>query len=136
MPRESERVIHKAVVDHLKMRARPGVFYFHPANGGYRRPSEAKALAGLGVVAGVPDLIIIRNGVAYCLEIKSEGGRLSPAQRQCHEALRAAGAVVEVAVGIDEALALLEGWGLLRGKAGIRSPITGLSAAATTAAIQ
>ena len=31
--------------------------------------------------------------------------------------MRAAGAVVEVATGIDQALATLEGWGLTRGRA-------------------
>jgi len=33
--------------------------------------------------------------------------------------MRAAGAVVEVATGLDAALATLESWGLLRGRAAI-----------------
>jgi hypothetical protein len=44
------------------------------------------------------------------------GGRLSPAQRECHEQMRAAGAEVATAVGIDAALAQLAEWRLLRGR--------------------
>jgi hypothetical protein len=38
-------------------------------------------------------------------------------QRDAHAALSEAGATVEVAYGLDEALSVLERWGILRGAA-------------------
>jgi hypothetical protein len=103
------------VLEHLKLRHAPGIYWFHAANGGYRTPIEAKVLKSLGVMAGVLDLILIRDGKTYGLELKAHGGHLSPAQRTAHMLMRAAGAEVEVAVGLDAALRQLESWGLLRG---------------------
>ena len=61
-----------------------------------------------------PDLLIVADGKAYFLELKGAGGRVADAQRQCREAFRAAGAMVERCVGIDAAVAQLTAWGLLR----------------------
>jgi hypothetical protein len=58
----------------------PGVFAFHPANGGYRKPIEAAILKGLGVTAGMPDVIAIHEGRCYAMEVKAEGGRPTPKQ--------------------------------------------------------
>jgi hypothetical protein len=56
-----EAAIQQAVFAHLRMRAAPGVVAFHVPNGGYRRPVEAARLKGLGVRAGVPDVIAIHR---------------------------------------------------------------------------
>jgi hypothetical protein len=112
-----EAGIQRAVFQHLRARAAPGVFAFHVPNGGYRRPVEAAILKGLGVVAGVPDVIAIHNGHVYGLELKAEGGRASEKQLATIAAMEAAGAFTCIAVGLDRALAVLEGWGLLRGHA-------------------
>ena len=48
---------------------------------------------------GVPDLIVIRNGMPFGLELKAQGGRLSEAQTEALEAMRAAGADVGVTHG-------------------------------------
>jgi hypothetical protein len=111
-----EQQIQRAIFDHFRARSAPGVFAFHPANGGYRKPIEAKILQGLGVVSGVPDIVAVKDGRAYFLEIKAEGGRLSPAQEQTLIALRAAGALACHAHGLDQCLRVLEGWGLLKGR--------------------
>jgi hypothetical protein len=112
-----EAGIQRAVFQHLRTRGAPGVFAFHPANGGYRKPVEAAILKGLGVVAGVPDIIVIHQGRVYGLELKAEGGRASEKQLATIAAMEAAGAFTCIAVGLDRALAVLEGWGLLRGHA-------------------
>jgi hypothetical protein len=114
--RRPEQQIQKTVFLHLTVRPAPGVFAFHPANGGWRTRTEAAILKSLGVVAGTPDVIAIRDGRAYALELKVKDGRLSPAQRWAHAALRQAGAEVAVATGLDEALAWLEQCGMLRGR--------------------
>jgi hypothetical protein len=118
--RRPEQVIQKAVLEHLTVRAVPNTFWFHVPSGGYRSPIEAKILKSIGARAGVPDLLIIRGGQAYALELKSADGRLSPVQRTTHVLMAEAGAKVEVATGIDEAIRQLENWGLLRGRAAVR----------------
>src|SRR5262249_30956413 len=102
---------------HLRARATPNVFAFHPANGGYRKPVEAAILKGLGVVAGVPDVIAVHNGRCFALELKAEGGRATHKPLACIAALREAGAFACTAEGLDRALDVLESWGLLRGRA-------------------
>jgi hypothetical protein len=64
----------------------------------------------------VPDLIAVKDGQTYALEIKTEDGRANSAQMQAIEELRAAGAHAEVCHGLDRALAMLEGWGILKGR--------------------
>jgi hypothetical protein len=111
-----EQIIQRAVFDHLRTRGAPGVFAFHPANGGYRKPVEAAILKGLGVVAGVPDVFIVHNGRCFAMELKAEGGRATDKQLACIAALREAGAFTCVVEGLDRALACLESWGLLCGR--------------------
>jgi hypothetical protein len=111
-----EDLIQRAVFEHLALRSTPGVFAFHPANGGWRSRIEAAILKGLGVRAGVPDVIAVKDGCTYALELKSPGGRLTAVQNAAHAALRAAGAAVVTSYGLDDALAQLERWGLLRGQ--------------------
>lgn len=113
----SEDQIHRAVVQHLKARARKGTVYFHPANGGQRNKTEAARFVGLGVKAGVPDLIILSRGKTFGLELKVEKGRVTPIQKSVHEEMRAAGATVEVAFGLDDALAQLVEWGIIHADA-------------------
>jgi hypothetical protein len=109
-----EQAIQRAVIQHLQWRGVPKSFFFHPANGGFRTATEAAVFKSLGVVAGTPDLILLRGGKPYGLELKSEHGRLSPAQSAVHAAMTDAGATVATAVGIDAALAQLGAWGFLR----------------------
>jgi hypothetical protein len=111
-----EQAIQRAVFAHLAARGAPGTFAFHVPNGGWRSAVEAAILKGLGVVAGVPDLVLIRDGAVFGLELKAHNGRLSPAQVATQEAMRAAGVTVAVATGLDAALAQLESWNFLRGK--------------------
>jgi hypothetical protein len=110
-----EQEIQRALFQHLSIRAASSVFGFHPANGGWRTPVEAAIFKSMGVRAGVPDIIIIHAGHCYALELKAPDGRLTPVQHDTQRALAAAGAEVATAYGLDDALARLEAWGLLRG---------------------
>jgi hypothetical protein len=42
-----EAAIQRAVFQHLRTRGAPGVFAFHPANGGWRSPIEGAIFRGL-----------------------------------------------------------------------------------------
>jgi hypothetical protein len=90
----------------------PRTFWFAVPNGGYRTPIEGALLKGQGVKPGVPDLLFIHEGKAFGLELKSEKGTLSIAQRAAHVALQDAGMRVEVVRSVDEALARLREFGI------------------------
>lgn len=82
----TETQIHRAAVQYFNLALDPLVIWFHPANGGYRRRTEARIFKGLGVKAGVSDLLLIyRTRPAnelkvLCIEIKSESGRQTEMQ--------------------------------------------------------
>jgi hypothetical protein len=111
-----EVAIQRCVFQHLRARCAPGVFAFHPANGGYRTPIEAAMLKGMGVVAGVPDVIAIHQGRVYGLELKAQGSKATPKQIATLATMQGAGATTAIAEGLDAALRWLEAHGLLRGR--------------------
>jgi hypothetical protein len=111
-----EDEIQRAVFKHFEARAALGVFAFHPANGGWRSSIEAKILKGLGVKAGVPDVIAIKDGKVYALELKVPGRRATDVQVETIDRMTKAGARCAIAHGLDDALRWLEGEGLLRGR--------------------
>ena len=127
---QPETQIQRAVIQHLAWRARPGVWWTHIPLGGLRSKVEAAILRGLGTTRGTPDLLIVADGKAHFLELKSARGRVTGDQQACHEALRAAGADVAVAHGIDQATAQIEAWNLLRHdvarRPGAHSPATSM----------
>jgi hypothetical protein len=119
-----EQQYQRAVIQHIAWRARPGVFAFHVPNGGWRSRVESAILKAIGTVAGVPDIICIFQGRCYALELKAARGRVTDVQRVVHERLREAGANVAVAHDIDQALAHLEAWNLLRHNVARRAAAT------------
>jgi hypothetical protein len=114
--KQPEAEIQRTLIAHFAARRTPGVFVFHVPNGGARSPIEAAILKGLGTRAGVPDIFAVHQGQCYALELKTKDGRATDAQWQAIEDLRAAGAHAEVCYGLDRALAVLESWGLLKGR--------------------
>ena len=114
-----EDAIHRTVVEHLRTRGVPNMVFFHVPNGGKRSKVEAAILKGFGVRAGVSDLIIIHRGRVYALELKAPNGRPTKEQMQFMSDLNLAGGFGCIAEGLDQAICVLECWGLLRGKASI-----------------
>lgn len=113
----SERDIQRAVFDHIKARGVPGVVAWHTPNGGIHQAGRRRAInAGQGVVSGIPDVIAIKQGTMFALELKRDKGRVSEAQRDTLDRLAFAGAVVAVAHGLDAAIEQLERWGIVRGE--------------------
>lgn len=111
---KEEEAIHRAVVELLQVSARPGVFWTHMPAGELRAEATGRKLKAMGTKPGVPDLILVKDGHFYGLELKREEGRLSPSQIAAHEELRRAGASIAVAYGLDQSIEILKGWGLIR----------------------
>lgn len=65
-----------------------GVFFFHVPNGAKRSPAEASRLKALGLISGIPDLVLcFPQGRTVFIELKTGKGRKSEAQNIVHERL-------------------------------------------------
>jgi hypothetical protein len=118
--RREEDHLQRAALAHIRLRGVRNLFCCHVPLGGTRSPVEAAIMVGLGVVVGMPDLLLIHAGQVFGLELKTATGKLSTAQIATQEAMRAAGCTVATVHSIDEAIRVLEGWHLLRGRADLR----------------
>ncbi len=108
----AEARIQAAIVEWIRLVA-PGVLVFAVPNGGLRTKAEAARLRWTGVVAGVPDLVLIApSGRACFLEVKTPRGRPSPEQLTIHEALIALGTPPAIVRSIDDARLAFAAWGL------------------------
>lgn len=110
----AEEAIQRAVVELLERAAVPGLVWTHIPSGEARGPGVGGKLKGMGVKPGWPDLLLFRGRRLYGLELKSLSGRLGDSQRDVLQALADQGAMVAVAYGVDDAVACLKGWGLVR----------------------
>jgi hypothetical protein len=121
MIRLTENQIQRAVFANIRVRGVAGVFAFHPRNEGRDQRGLAGVNCGLGVVSGVPDVIVIRGGRVFALELKTATGKLSPEQARVLDEMRACGVDTGVAYGLDQALVWLQARRILRGTAkGVR----------------
>jgi hypothetical protein len=109
-----EDAVHLAVVEHVRRRCKRNVFWTHVPNGGHRHIAVGRKLKEMGTRAGVPDLLFLIDGRLHELELKAARGTLSAVQRQVIIEMEAAGAVTALAHGVDKAVEILEGWGVLR----------------------
>lgn len=74
-PAVAEKTIQRAVVAHLRSHGAPRMFFFHPRNESRDQRTLAGINAGMGVVSGTPDLIIIREGLPFALDGGATGCR-------------------------------------------------------------
>jgi len=116
LPSPSEAQVHDGVVAHLRLRAKPDVLWLHVPNSGKRNISEAIRFKRMGLLAGASDLLLWHQGNSFALELKAPGRRLSEAQLEFMARFNEAGGHSACAEGVDRALAVLESWGLLRGR--------------------
>lgn len=114
--KNAERQIQRAVFQHIRHRGAPGVFAFHPMNGGIHQRGARRAAinAMMGVKAGVPDVCILHKGAFYGLELKAENGRATEKQMEAVANIRNAGGFACICYGLDRALQTLKTWGIIR----------------------
>ena len=111
MGKESERVLHKRLVKILQDKSASDEFlFFHIKNDvGASRGSRFYDPRPLGVLSGVADFCILRNGKTYFLEIKADKGRLSKEQRKFLVNVNRLGHVGLVGIGWNDIIDKLEG---------------------------
>lgn len=121
-----EDIVHDAVCDHLRSRGVPNLLWWHTPNAsrlGGKRTKSGTPLAAIrnkrmGVLAGVSDILAFHRGRFFALELKPAKGAKPPAsQTDFISAVNANGGSASVAFGVDDALAILETWGILQGRA-------------------
>ncbi len=81
--------------------------FFHVPNGGNRNAIEGMQLKASGVVAGIPDMILIHHGCAYGFEVKTPSGTLSSVQEKIHKAWSQDGTPVYIVRSLDDFIAIL-----------------------------
>lgn len=121
---DAEFRLQAALIQHIRMRSYPNTYCTAIPNGEYRSKRTAGKLKAAGVRAGAPDLLIIRNGRVFGLELKAlrigakgkplAGAGQSEAQMLTQKDWEAAGGSYAVATGIKQALDLLESWGIIK----------------------
>jgi len=109
----AEARIQGDVVEYLRWTV-PDVTLWHTPNGGELRRGEGARRQWQGVLAGVLDLTLVWGPPPRCafLEVKTEKGRLSPAQKSFCAALDRMGFQWAVVRGIDDTFAALQQFGI------------------------
>lgn len=88
-----------------------GYFVCSIPNEGKRSFAMARKMKGMGMKAGIPDLLVLGpNGApdGFFIEVKRIGGKLSPAQVMLHQRLKAIKWDVLTVFGYDDALQKLK----------------------------
>jgi VRR-NUC domain len=108
----AEARIQAAIVEWVRTVA-PGVLIFAVPNGGLRSKAEAARRKWTGVVAGIPDLIVITPICrVFFLEVKTAAGRLSEDQRAIFDLLVAMGTPRAIVRSIDDVRRAFVEWGI------------------------
>lgn len=74
---------------------------YHVPNGEYRDKVTAAKLKGLGVVAGIPDMVLNFRAKTWFFEWKDDKGRVSDAQAKIHSLMRSQGFIVFVVRDVE-----------------------------------
>lgn len=88
------------------------LWWHTPNQVGSRNATEARILKGLGVKAGIPDILILWRGALYGIELKAPRGSSSVDQVAIQETMRELGARIAADLSSIEAVEKqLRGWG-------------------------
>jgi hypothetical protein len=111
-----EQSIQRSIITGLRMSLPGGWIVCHPANGGYRTKVEGAIFKAMGVLPGIPDIMVLgeadHGATCWFFEVKSDTGTLTPAQRDMHERLRDLGFGVAVVKSWDDVLTTARMWRL------------------------
>lgn len=120
-PKESESDLQKGIVELLSRLAVANRFmFFSIPNEGLGRGRDRKAnairmnrLKGMGLTPGAADLVIVKSGRAYFIEVKTANGVWQPTQIEFAKWARDCGAPYAVIRSLDETLTALKRWRLI-----------------------
>lgn len=114
-PRAKEIALHMAVADVLRRFARPDWRWSHFPSGEHRDKRTGAKLRAMGLQKGWPDFMLFDpSGRLHALELKREGETLTEEQEDYQEWCISTGVPHSVNRSVDEAMAVLDAWGVLR----------------------
>jgi len=90
---------------------KPDLLLVSIPNGGHRKAAEAIRLKSEGVVAGMPDLMLLEASGGFhglFIEMKTEVGKLSKKQIEAHQALLERGYLGKTCRSFEEGKAAIE----------------------------
>jgi len=100
MKRE-EQHLHQTIAQYLESRCGGDAWFTtFPSGGGGRL--RGAILRGMGLKAGVPDILFIWKGRAYWVEVKAPKGKLSVSQIECQMDLKQAGCEVATVRSVED----------------------------------
>ena len=111
-----ERALQKQIVGWLSWACPPppdGPFWtaINPVPG--KSMHAAIQSKAMGMKAGMPDLMFLWKGELLWIELKAGKGKLSPAQKQTHQAMKDAGSIATVVCKTAYEVAdVLDTWGV------------------------
>ncbi len=82
--------------------------FFHVMNEGKKTMYQANRDKSLGVVAGIPDYVLIYDSKVYGFELKTETGILSKSQKEVHAAWKNQNVPVYIVRSLEEFKSRLE----------------------------
>lgn len=115
MPPITEFQLQRAVCIFLDAHAFTDVTYWHtPNQGAGRSAQQGKTLKDMGVLAGIPDWLLLCHGRLYGLELKLPGQKTSKQQDETHARLLKSGcAAIATLDNIADVRRQLFTWGLV-----------------------
>ena len=121
LPEPSEDEIQISIVEAFGLlSSRAGFMFFHVANEAAMKARSGKDIHGLiehlkkmGLMPGVSDLVIVFEGRAYFLEIKTSKGKQTKDQIAFELWARDCGAPYRLVKSFDQAITSLEDWGII-----------------------
>jgi hypothetical protein len=97
----ANELLQKAVIGYLAQALPPTAFFrLFPRGGGGL--FHGLRMRDLGLREGFPNLLILYDGCAYCIELRPGGGLSVPSQRDCYAALQDARIPVTVARSLGD----------------------------------
>ena len=121
---KEEQILQIQIVEFLSLVARKNnivffsvpneAFLFSSSKNDKKSYAKMMILKKMGMTSGVSDLIIIKNGITYCMECKSKKGSLSKNQSIFLDNARKAGALTVVINNFDDALLFFDVIGIKR----------------------
>jgi hypothetical protein len=110
-----EERLQKAIWQHIKLRGNPKAIAFAVPNGIPSSKITSARFKAQGLLPGTPDLVfVLPDGRAAFMELKWGTGRLSKEQKAFQERCEAMEVEHVVCSGLDQALAVLEAWEVIK----------------------
>lgn len=116
MPQSNEKLISSLsdearlqyhLVTYIRLQY-PSIIVHHNANGGKLSAAQGYVNNLLGQVKGFPDLTIIKKCKTLFLEVKTEKGTLSKAQREVIERLKNLNQNIKVCYGLTQGMKIVD----------------------------